>query len=214
MLWIWNFGFPNKGPSSLSFLITNESAFLFRFLVQSRSIGNHLFYFFCPAGRWWVIVAESARLQRSCCSLLCPTPFPAPHLSLYFHKHVKLSGCWCEDSPAYCKPPSSILENETVGLHFGLLFFSCLYCNLRNTPNGFCLSSQYNPFYSDVALPKVQDLISDALQKRKDQSVRPPSICLLAHLCSHSSINELLAVRRHVTTLSQRLWADRKACSG
>lgn len=57
MLWIWNFGFPNKGPSSLSSLITNESAFLLRFLVQSRSIGNHLFYFFVlPDGGEWLLL--------------------------------------------------------------------------------------------------------------------------------------------------------------
>lgn len=141
---IWNFSFPNKGPASLSSLITNESAFLFRFLVQSRSIGNHLFYFFCPAGRWWMIIAESARLQRSCCSGLCPTPFPVPHLSLYFHKHTKLSACRCEGSPAYCRALFRVVETETVPRewiyfqYFGLLFSSWLYCNLRNTHSGEC----------------------------------------------------------------------------
>lgn len=135
MLSIWNSGFPNKGPSSLSSLITNESAFSF-WIPCAKQVNRKPFilFFFCPAGRWWVIVAESAPLQRSCCSGLCPTPFPAPHLSLYFHKHVKLNGCWCQESPAYCKPILSILEIETVGL----LFFSWLYCNLTDTHNGEC----------------------------------------------------------------------------
>ena len=93
--------------SPLSVFPDNKwTCFLFRFLVQSRSIGNHLLFFFCPAGQCWIITAESAHPQRSCCSGLCPIPFPVPHLSLYFYKHKKLKGyCW-EDYPA----PGKILS--------------------------------------------------------------------------------------------------------
>lgn len=52
------------------------------------------------------------------------------------------------------------------------------------------------PIQSFLSCPTVHYLTSMAPQKRMDQSVLPPCICLLAHLCGQSSINELLAVRR------------------
>lgn len=73
------------------------------------------------------------------------------------------------------------------------------------------------PMQSFLSCPMVHYLTSVAPQKRKDQSVLPPCICLLAHLCSHSSINELLAVRRpirHFQSGKRRIWADRKAYFG
>lgn len=57
---------PTKVPHSLSNLITNGSAFLFRFLVQSRSIANHLFYFLSC----WTVVNNYCWIGRAAAVML------------------------------------------------------------------------------------------------------------------------------------------------